>query len=119
MMPITVLWGDMVPAKKKAEEPAKKAEGDGLIYVLIYFFTWLSGLIFYLIEKDNKKIRFHAMQAILLGIVMMVCWFLFFLIIPPLLAVLLWFYGIYVGYKESQGETVRIPYLAEYADKYA
>jgi uncharacterized membrane protein len=99
-------------------EKDTKKSGDGLIYVLIYFFTWLSGLIFYLIEKDNKKVRFHAMQAILLGIVMVVCSFLFFLILPPLLAILLWFYGLYVGYKESQGETIRIPYLAEFADKY-
>lgn len=35
------------------------------------------------------------------------------------LVFLLWLYGIYVGYKEYTGETVRIPYLAEYAEKYA
>lgn len=43
-----------------------------MMYILIYFFTWLSGLIFYLIEKEDKKIRFHAMQSILLGVVMFI-----------------------------------------------
>jgi len=86
------------------------------MYILIYFFTWLSGLIFYLTEKENKKIRFHAMQAILLGIVMIVLGFTFILaILDPLL----WLYGLYIGYKEYTGETVRIPFLADYADKYA
>ena len=35
--------------------------------LLAYIATWLSGLIFYLMEKDNRFVRFHAMQAILLG----------------------------------------------------
>jgi uncharacterized membrane protein len=35
----------------------------GLSYVL----TWLTGLVFYLIEKESRYVRFHAMQAILLG----------------------------------------------------
>jgi uncharacterized membrane protein len=98
---------------------AKKSENKGWLYVLIYLFTWLTGLIFYLTEKEDKKVRFHAMQAILLGIVMVICSFFFFLLIPVILAPILWLYGLYIGYKESQGETVRIPYLAEYADKYA
>lgn len=31
-------------------------------YVLIYLFGWLSGLIFYFSEKDDKNIRLHALQ---------------------------------------------------------
>jgi uncharacterized membrane protein len=83
--------------------------------VLIYLVTWITGLIFYLTEKDDKKVRFHAMQAILLGVVMMVLGFTFILaILDPFL----WLYGLYIGYKESTGETVRIPYLADMAEKY-
>lgn len=32
-----------------------------------YILMWLTGLIFFLSEKQNKFVRFHAMQAILLG----------------------------------------------------
>lgn len=31
-------------------------------------YIWIIGLIFYFIEKDNKFVRFHAMQSILFGI---------------------------------------------------
>jgi len=31
-------------------------------------YIWIVGLVFYFIEKDNKFIRFHAMQSILFGI---------------------------------------------------
>ena len=34
-------------------------------YVLIYLFGWISGLIFYLSEKEDKQIRFHALQVII------------------------------------------------------
>lgn len=42
--------------------------------LLCYLFGWISGLIFYLIEKDDKTIRFHAMQSILLNIAIFVLW---------------------------------------------
>lgn len=31
-------------------------------YILIYLFGWLSGLIFFLSEKDDKNIRLHSLQ---------------------------------------------------------
>ncbi len=31
-------------------------------------YIWIVGLIFYFIEKENKYVRFHAMQSILFGI---------------------------------------------------
>ena len=31
-------------------------------------YIWIVGLIFYFIEKENKFVRFHAMQSILFGI---------------------------------------------------
>lgn len=31
-------------------------------------YIWIVGLIFYLMEKENKFVRFHAMQSILFGI---------------------------------------------------
>jgi uncharacterized membrane protein len=41
---------------------------DGNVAALLaYVATWLSGLIFYMLEKENRFVRFHAMQAIMLG----------------------------------------------------
>ena len=32
-------------------------------------YIWIVGLIFYFLEKENRFIRFHAMQSILFGVV--------------------------------------------------
>src|SRR5215472_15274355 len=33
--------------------------------LLCYLFGWVTGLIFFLLEKENHFVRFHAMQSIL------------------------------------------------------
>jgi uncharacterized membrane protein len=98
------------------DKDPKKTNDNNWVYLAIYFFGILGGIIAYIMEKDNKKVRFHAMQSIFLGIIMII---LSFTIILGLFNILIWLYGMYIGYKEYTGVTVRIPYLAEYADKYA
>ena len=41
---------------------------ENLAALLSYVFGWVSGLIFFLIEKDSRLVRFHAMQSILLNV---------------------------------------------------
>jgi uncharacterized membrane protein len=45
---------------------AKSSTGleDNVAGLLCYLFGWITGLIFFLIEKDSKFVRFHAMQSI-------------------------------------------------------
>ena len=38
---------------------------ENIASALCYILGWLTGIIFFLVEKDNKTVRFHAMQAIL------------------------------------------------------
>jgi len=40
---------------------------ENIAALLSYVFGWVSGLIFFLIEKDSRLVRFHAMQSILLS----------------------------------------------------
>ena len=35
---------------------------------LLSYITWILGLVFFLIEKDSRFVRFHAMQSILLNV---------------------------------------------------
>jgi uncharacterized membrane protein len=37
-----------------------------LVAALSYFLGFITGLIVYLVEKDDKFVRFHAMQSILI-----------------------------------------------------
>jgi uncharacterized membrane protein len=37
---------------------------ENVASMLCYVLFWVSGLVFFLIEKENKTVRFHAMQSI-------------------------------------------------------
>jgi uncharacterized membrane protein len=41
---------------------------ENIAALLTYVFGWVSGLIFFLIEKDSKLVRFHAMQSIMFNV---------------------------------------------------
>lgn len=118
---------------KKVEEakggsaPAASGTTNPKTMMLVaYIFHWLTGLIVYFVAgKENDEVRFHAVQAILLGIAMMVLWILGAItligwIITYPLSLLLWLYGIYVGYTAySKGERMLIPFIGQYAVKYS
>ncbi|MEH6550416.1 MAG: DUF4870 domain-containing protein [Pseudomonadales bacterium] len=38
---------------------------DNVAGLLCYLFGWLSGLIFFLIEKDSAYVKFHALQSLI------------------------------------------------------
>ncbi len=44
--------------------------------LLCYVLGWISGLIFILIEKDNKFVRFHAMQSIIVFGILSIAYFI-------------------------------------------
>jgi uncharacterized membrane protein len=96
--------------------------------LLSYLFGWISGLIFYFVEKDSY-IRFHAMQSIIvtgaftvlqilmgaLGVVMWRLWVLHMilntLIIMAFLA--LWIFLMVMSYK---GERFKLPLIGDLAE---
>ncbi len=41
---------------------------ENVAALLSYVFGWLSGLIFFLMEKSSRLVRFHAMQSILFNV---------------------------------------------------
>lgn len=53
--------GNLPPAKSSGSGIDPKIAG-ALSYI------WIVGLIFFFIEKENRFVRFHAMQSILFGI---------------------------------------------------
>ena len=103
-----------------AKKKAAKAEGDeNLIYIFTYLFTWLSGIIIFItVGQKNKRLKFHAIQAVLLGIVAFV---LAYIPLPffSLIGVLVWLYGLYLGYRGYQGRDISAPVIGEYATRYS
>jgi uncharacterized membrane protein len=41
---------------------------ENVAALLSYVFGWISGLVFLLIEKDSRLVRFHAVQSIILNV---------------------------------------------------
>jgi uncharacterized membrane protein len=85
---------------------------------LAYAVGWVSGLAFYFLEQDNRFVRFHAVQSIIvfggLSVAWMIAlsipffgWIVAFLIIPPVSAVL-WLILMYRAY---QGEWFKVPMI--------
>ena len=66
-------------------QTAKSSTGldENVAALLSYIFGWVSGLIFFLIEKDSRLVRFHAMQSILLNVA------------AAILGVVLWFVWVF------------------------
>ena len=60
------------PVQASSATPAtatKSSTGldENIASLLAYLFQFLGGLIFFLIEKDSRLVRFHAMQSMLLS----------------------------------------------------
>jgi uncharacterized membrane protein len=88
---------------------------------LTYALGWVTGVIFLLIEKDSKFVRFHAMQSILTFVAITVIqWILAFAhlgiltLIVWLLSVGLWIFLIIQAY---QGKLFKLPVVGDIAAK--
>src|SRR5829696_8915735 len=61
------------PVQVSSQPPAqvgKSSTGldENVAALLSYILGWVSGLVFFLIEKDSRLVRFHAMQSLLLNV---------------------------------------------------
>ncbi len=91
--------------------------------LLCYVMMFITGIIFFLIEKDNKFVRFHAMQSIItFGFIFVFQWIAVFIpvlgvIVSGLLsmaAVVAW---IVLMVKAYQGEYYKLPVVGDIAEK--
>jgi len=93
--------------------------------LLCYVVGWITGLIFFLMEKDNKFVRFHAMQSILVfggltvisiivGIIPFLGWLISSLL--SVLALVLW---ILLMIKAYQNVWYKLPWVGDLAEKYS
>ena len=97
--------------------------------LLCYLGWFITGIIFWVIEKENEKVRFHAVQSIFVFGLLSIILFVIFpvlrkiqgfpgiiMIVFSILCGILW---VYMMLKTSQGQTVKLPWLGNIAEKYA
>ncbi len=93
--------------------------------LLCYLLGWITGLVFYLIEKDNKFVRFHAVQSmavfgsltvlsLILPVIPVLGWALIPVVYIAQLA--LW---ILMMVKAYQGAKLKLPIAGDVAEKYS
>src|SRR5438552_2750019 len=101
--------------------------------ILGYLFWWLGGLVFFVIERKNRFVRFHGAQSfICFGCVFVLLYALLLICLMPLLSFLLsiplsfagtfitviaivtWLFMMFQMYR---GRNFRIPIVSQYADR--
>lgn len=90
--------------------------------LLSYILGFITGIIFLLIEKENKFVRFHAMQSTIfsggifvLQIVLMMVPFL--AMISSLVGLAGLILAIFLMYKAYQGEKYKLPVIGDLAEQ--
>ena len=97
--------------------------------LLCYVLGWITGLIIFLLEKENKFVRFHALQSIVTFGAFTVLWIVFSIltyiryigtlfevlnILSGILAFVLW---VVLMVKAYQGERYKLPVAGDLAEK--
>jgi uncharacterized membrane protein len=91
---------------------------------LTYAMGWVTGVVFLVAERDNRFVRFHAMQSAITFGALCVAWMIslsvpFFglifavFIIPPV-SVVLW---LVLMFKAYQGEQFKLPIAGDIAEQ--
>jgi len=97
--------------------------GANLAAALSYVFGFITGILFLVLEKENKFVKFHALQSILLSAFLFIA-NTFFLFIP----VLGWLISFAIGicgfilwiicmFKAYSGEEFKVPVIGDIAQK--
>ena len=137
------------PVQTSSPPPAQIAKSstgldENVAALLSYVMFWVTGLVFFLIEKESRLVRFHAVQALILGIIAAVLmigswpvWIVVVIIaalLPDILGTLLMgivglvmtvlFLAIFVGWimgmvKAYQREYFKLPVIGNLAEKYS
>ena len=106
---------------------AKTATGmeENVAGLLCYVLGWVSGIVFLILDKENKFVRYHAIQSIIVfGAItiasVILSWIpfigIFFGWILSLLAFILW---IVLMLKAYQGKKYKLPVSGNMAEKWA
>ena len=93
---------------------------ENVASLLCYILGWVSGLIFFLIEKENKTVRFHALQSMvvfgglsIIGFIPVIGWMLIPVI--SIISLVLWIILMVTAF---QGKQIKIPLASNIAEKY-
>ncbi len=92
--------------------------------LLCYLLGFITGIVFYVLEKESKFVRFHAMQSIVVfvGIFVLQNVFAFIpffgMMVSWLIGILAFVLWIILMIKAYQGEMFKVPIAGDFAERY-
>ncbi len=90
--------------------------------LLCYVLGFISGGFFYLIEKKNDFVRFHATQSVIVFLGLFIVSLVLGFVIPfigPLIGALQFILWLVLMYKAYKGEKYKLPVAGDMAEKYS
>ena len=94
---------------------------ENIVGILCYLGFWITGVIFLLIEKENKFVRFHAMQSVILFmplsiIVLLIAWIpVIGWLLADLAGMLTMFIMLILMFKAQRGAKFKLPIVGKIA----
>lgn len=94
---------------------------ENVASLLCYLLIWITGIIFILVENQNKTVRFHAMQSIVTFLPLNILFWIFgmlwiFGIISILIGLLMFILWIVLMIKAYQGGMYKLPIAGDIAE---
>jgi uncharacterized membrane protein len=108
--------------EQTSKQPVKSISSDkpydldpNVEAALSYLITPITGIVVFMLEKNNKFVRFHAMQSTMFGVAVFILWNISIALIPvliggilaPLLAIgffILWLLLMWKAYNKEEWE---------------
>lgn len=119
-------------------QPAGQSSGlaPNVASLLCYVCSFITGIVFLVIEKENKEVRFHAWQAIFFGVSIIAIQIAISIlgaifgaitavlgaivaILSPIVSLIFFIFWIICMVKAYQGEHYKLPFIGDLADKQA
>lgn len=111
-------FGDTIDLEKTSTGLDQNIAG-----MLCYLAGFITGIIFLLIEKDNRFVRYHAIQSIIVSVTFLILnvvltaipifgWIIGLILAPVYLV--LWIYMLFMAY---QGKWFKLPISGDMAEK--
>lgn len=112
-------------AEQNSEQTVSKYTNlePNIAAALSYLISPFSGIAFLVLEKDDKFVRFHAMQSIIFGIAAYAAWaiatalvvVIVGIILVPIVSITSFTLYLYLMWKAYNGEEYEIPVLGKFA----
>lgn len=121
----------------EGKQPTSIGMDENIAGLLCYLLP-IVGLVFFFIEKENKFVRFHAVQVIILALTIMVVsigigilsailsmlklgWVSLFITGPFVLLIgpVIFFLMIFMAYQAYQGKMIKLPIIGKLAEQHS